>query len=71
MPENSEPEIQGKGGCVWYLPRIWRRSKKLVAVAWIAMVYSFAAGTGSGRVVTLRSWGPWMGVSMRLRWWRV
>ena len=58
-PENSEPEIQGKGGWCWYLPRIWRRSKKLVAVAWIAIRYWSFEGMGSDRVVTVSSSGPW------------
>jgi len=60
-PENSEPEIQGSGGWCWYLPRIWRRSKKLVAVAWIATRYSLGEGFGEGRVETVRSCGPWVG----------
>ena len=58
VPENSWPAIQGKGGCHWYLPDIWRRSKKLVLVAWTAMVYCSAVGVGSGTEVTLRSKGP-------------
>lgn len=33
VPENSEPETQGKGGWCWYFPDIWRMSKKFVAVA--------------------------------------
>ena len=57
-PANSEPAIQGSGGWCWYLPRIWRRSKKFVAVAWTAIRYSVGEGMGSGRVVTVRSWGP-------------
>ena len=58
-PENSEPEIHGRGGWCWYLPRIWSRSKKLVAVLWMRMVYWSGVGIGSGRSVTLRSRGPW------------
>ena len=57
-PENSEPEIQGSGGWFWYLPRIWSRSKKLVAVAWMAIRYWSFVGMGSGREVTFRSRGP-------------
>ena len=57
-PENSDPEIQGRGGWCWYFPRIWRRSKKLVAVAWIAIRYWSGWGVGEGRVVTVRSAGP-------------
>jgi len=57
-PENSEPATQGKGGWCWYLPRIWRRSKKLVADAWMAMRYSFGLGVGVGSVATVRSSGP-------------
>jgi hypothetical protein len=59
-PENSEPEIQGNAGWCWYLPRIWSRSKKLVAEAWMAMRYSLGLGTGVGRSRTLRSSGPWV-----------
>src|SRR5262249_10881923 len=58
VPANSVPDIQGKGGWCWYLPRICRRSKKLVAAAWILITYCFAEGAGFGRVVTLRSSGP-------------
>ena len=58
VPANSEPEIQGRGGWCWYLPRIWSRSKKFVAVAWMAIVYWFGCGIGSGRVETWRSRGP-------------
>lgn len=59
VPENSWPAIQGSGGCHWYLPAIWRRSKKLVLVAWTAMVYWSGVGEGSGTSVTLSSNGPW------------
>jgi len=58
VPANSEPEIQGRGGWFWYLPRIWRRSKKFVAEAWMAIWYWSLEGTGSGREVTVRSEGP-------------
>ena len=54
-PENSLPEIHGNGGWCWYLPRIWRRSKKLVAVAWMAIRYWSADGVGLGREDTVRS----------------
>ena len=68
-PENSEPAVQGRGGWCWYLPRIWSRSKKLVAVAWMAMRYSSGEGVGSGMEVTVRSSGPWgVGVSGGCRW---
>ena len=63
VPENSEPAIQGRAGWCWYLPRIWRRSKKLVAVAWMAIRYSEGEGMRSGTVVTVRSSGPWEVVS--------
>lgn len=59
-PENSDPEIHGRGGWCWYFPRIWSVSKKLVAVAWMARRYWSLLGTGSGRSVTLRSVGPWI-----------
>ena len=59
VPENSEPDIQGRGGWCWYLPRIWSRSKKLVAVAWMARRYWEGEGVGVGRLVTTRSEGPW------------
>ena len=58
-PANSEPEIQGKGGWCWYFPAIWRRSKKLVAEAWMAIRYWSLFGMGSGREETVRSEGPW------------
>ena len=58
VPANSEPEIQGRRGWCWYLPRIWSRSKKLAAVAWMAIRYSLSVGLGSGTVVTVRSLGP-------------
>lgn len=57
-PENSEPEIHGRGGWCWYLPAICRRSKKLVAEAWIAIRYWSFVGTGSGRSVIWSSFGP-------------
>lgn len=57
-PENSAPETQGRGGWCWYLPRIWRRSKKLVAEALTAMVYCSGEGVGSGISETVRSRGP-------------
>lgn len=58
-PENSEPAIQGKRGWFWYLPRIWRRSKKFVAEAWMAIRYSLGFGVGVARVEIVRSSGPW------------
>jgi hypothetical protein len=61
VPENSEPATQGKGGWCWYFPRIWSRSKKFVAEAWMAIRYSLALGVGAGREVTFRSSGPWSG----------
>ena len=57
-PANSDPAIQGKGGWSWYLPRIWSRSKKFVAEAWMAIRYSFGFGVRAGRETTLRSSGP-------------
>ena len=67
-PENSEPATQGKAGWCWYLPRIWRRSKKLVAEAWMAIRYSSDLGVGVGRSRTLRSSGPWLGQWAVCRW---
>lgn len=52
VPENSEPETQGRGGWCWYLPAICRRSKKFVAEAWMEMRYWEGEGMGSGMVVT-------------------
>lgn len=65
MPENSAPETQGRGGWCWYFPRIWRRSKKFVAVLWMRMVYWSGLGTGSGRSVMVRSRGP---LKVCVRW---
>jgi hypothetical protein len=42
------------------LPAIWRRSKKLVALAWMAIRYWSSVGMGSGRPVSRTSWGLWI-----------
>ena len=57
-PANSAPDIQGRGGWCWYLPRIWRRSKKFVPAAWMRIRYLVGEGWGFGSVVTLSSSGP-------------
>ena len=66
VPANSEPLIQGSGGWCWYLPWIWRMSKKFVPAEWISMRYLSADGVGVGTSVTVRSRGPWWGVSIGL-----
>lgn len=57
-PANSWPATQGRGGCHWYFPAIWRRSKKFVDVAWTERVYWSGEGVGAGREVTESSRGP-------------
>lgn len=56
-PENSAPAMKGKGGWCWYLPLIWRRSKKFVLAAWIWMVYWSGSEVGSETVETVRPEG--------------
>lgn len=51
VPENSNPGINGRGGWCWYLPWVWRLSKKLRATVVIAIRYWVGEGVGSGRVV--------------------
>lgn len=58
VPANSEPAIHGKGGWCWYLPRIWRRSKKFVPAALMEIRYWVGEGVGVGREVTASSCGP-------------
>jgi hypothetical protein len=50
-------------GWFWYLPWIWRMSKKLAAAPWTCTTYSFGLGNGSGSSVTLSSLGLWALVS--------
>ncbi len=57
VPANSAPEIHGKGGWCWYLPRICRRSKKLVPQARMRMRYLSGLGGGVRRVDTVREVG--------------
>lgn len=59
MPANSAPPTQGSGGWCWYLPWIWRMSKKFVPAEWISMRYLSAEGVGVGTSETVRSSGPW------------
>lgn len=57
VPANSEPEIQGRGGWFWYLPRICRRSKKLMPQARMRIRYLSELGWGVGRVETVKEVG--------------
>jgi len=56
VPENSAPAVKGKGGWCWYLPWIWRRSKKFAAEAWIWTVYWSGWGVGWG--MSVETWRP-------------
>lgn len=74
VPANSAPPIQGSGGWFWYLPWIWRISKKFVPAEWISIRYLSAVGVGVGTVVTFRSRGPckWvvsLGLGLRFEDW--
>src|SRR5579872_6977963 len=57
-PATSAAGEKGKGGLIWYLPWIIKRSKKFSAADLIAITASPGPATGSGTSVSTRSSGP-------------
>ena len=55
-PATSEPGMKGRGGEIWYLPRVWSTSGNVTPAAWTSI--RTAPGSGSGRSTTSRAAGP-------------